>query len=182
EAANELQGAATDAGAKQGARVAVAPDTEPTAWLRDYALAQSALLFAVVGQAPIVLLITYFLLASGAHFRRKLLGLVGPSLSRKRDAVQILEEIDVQIQRYLLATLVSNPVFAVFIWLAFEALGMEHARAGGVAAGVLHFVPYLGPALIALGSGVAGFLQFGSLLNGLAVGGASLVVAVAIGM
>ena len=96
--------------------------------------------------------------------------------------MQILEEIDVQIQRYLLATLVSNILVAVATWLAFEALGMEQARAWGVAAGVLHFVPYLGPGLIALGSGVAGFLQFGSLLSGLAVGGASLAVAVAVGM
>jgi len=182
EAANELQGAAADAGAKQGAHVTVAPDTEPTAWLRDYALAQSALLFAVVGQAPIVLLITYFLLASGAHFRRKLLGLVGPSLERKKDAVEILEEIDVQIQRYMLATLVSNVLVALVTWIAFRMLGMEQAGAWGVAAGVLHFVPYLGPALIAIASGVAGFLQFGSPLHGLAVAGVSLLVACAIGM
>jgi predicted PurR-regulated permease PerM len=47
---------------------------------------------------------------------------------------------------------------------------------------VLHFVPYLGPALTALGSGVVGYLQFGSLLHGLAVGSASLVVAVAVGI
>jgi predicted PurR-regulated permease PerM len=182
EAANELQGAARDAGAKPGARVLVARDSEPTAWLRDYALAQSALLFAVVGQTPIVLLLTYFLLASGAHFRRKLVGLVGPSLSRKKDAVEILEEIDVQIQRYLLATFVSNVLVAFATWLAFRALGMEQAGVWGVAAGVLHFVPYLGPALIALASGVAGFLQFGSPLNGLAVAGASLLVAGAVGM
>jgi predicted PurR-regulated permease PerM len=187
EAANELQGAARDAGAKPGARAAVAQDTAaqdtaPTAWLRDYALTQSALLFAVVGQTPIVLLLAFFLLASGAHFRRKLLGLVGPSLARKKDAVQILEEIDVQIQRYLLATLVSNLLVAVATWLAFQAFGMEHSGAWGVAAGVLHFVPYLGPALTALASGVAGFLQFGSPLKGLAVAGASLAVAIAVGM
>ncbi len=182
EAANELQGAARDAGAKPGARAAVAQDTAPTAWLRDYALTQSALLFAVAGQTPIVLLLAFFLLASGAHFRRKLVGLVGPSLSNKRDAVQILEEIDVQIQRYLLATLVSNLLVAVATWLAFQALGMEQAGAWGVAAGVLHFVPYLGPALTALASGVAGFLQFSSPLHGLAVAGAALAVAVAVGM
>jgi predicted PurR-regulated permease PerM len=182
EAANELQGAAADAGAKPGVRAAAARGGESTAWLRDYALSQSALLFSVVGQAPIVLLLTYFLLASGTHFRRKLLGLLGPSLSRRRDALQILEEIDVQIQRYLLATLVSNVLVAIATWLAFAAFGMEQAGAWGAAAGVLHFVPYLGPALIAFGSGVAGFLQFGSLLSGLAVGGVSLAVTVAVGM
>jgi predicted PurR-regulated permease PerM len=95
--------------------------------------------------------------------------------------VRILEEIDVQIQRYLLAILVSNTLVGVASWLAFEALGMEHAGVWGVAAGVLHFVPYLGPALIALASAVAGFLQFGSPLYALAVAGASLLVSGAIG-
>src|SRR3972149_11811426 len=150
EAANEIQGAATDAGAKPGARVIAVKASEPTAWLGNYALAQSALLFTVAAQTPIVLLLTYFLLASGSHFRRKLIGFVGPSLARKKDAVRILEEIDVQIQRYLLAMLLSNVLVAVCTWLAFEALGMEQAAVWGIAAGGLHFIPYLGPGLIAL--------------------------------
>jgi predicted PurR-regulated permease PerM len=186
EAAHELEGAAADAGSNVapggGARSkpAAARASEPT-WLRDYTLAQSALLATVAAQAPIVLLLTYFLLASGAHFRRKLVQLVGPSLSRKKDAVRILEEIDVQVQRYLLSTLVANALLAVGTWLAFLALGLDQAGVWGVAAGVFHFVPYLGPALIALGSGVAAFLQFGSLFYALAVAGVSLVVAGAIG-
>jgi len=180
KAANELQGAAADAGLKPGARAVVAREPEPTAWLRDYALAQSALLIAVAAQAPIVLLLTYFLLASGQHFRRKLVQFVGPS--HQKETVHILEEIDVQIQRYLLVTLVSNTLIGVCTWLAFQALGMEQAGVWGFAAGVLHFMPYLGPALIALASGVAAFMQFGSPLNALAVAGASLLVAGLIGM
>ena len=184
EAAKELEGATAEAAGEKkrpAARATAARETEPTAWLRDYMLAQSALVITVVAQAPIVVLLTYFLLASGGHFRRKLVGLVGPSLSRKKDAVLILEEIDVQVQRYLFAMLVSNALLAVVTWLAFEALGMEQAGVWGVAAGVLHFVPYLGPALIALASGVAAFLQFGSLLNALAVAAVSLLVAGIIG-
>ena len=198
EAAHELQGAAADAGAPPkagatsgtgvgtGAGTRARPATpaaqapQPT-WLRDYTLAQSALLASVAAQTPIVLLLTYFLLAPGTHFRRKLVQLVGPSLSRKKDAVRILEEIDVQVQRYLLAMLVSNSALGVGTWLAFLALGLDQAGVWGVAAGVLHFVPYLGPALIALGSGVAAFLQFGSLLYALAVTGVSLLVTGAIG-
>ena len=192
EAAQEIEGAATDAGAKQapGAkprapaspppRATAGPSVEPT-WLRDYTLAQSALLVTVAAQAPIVFLLTYFLLASGAHFRRKLVQLVGPSLSRKKDAVRILEEIDSQVQRYLLATLASNVLLALATWLAFLALGMEHAGLWGVAAGIFHFIPYLGPALIALGSGVAAFLQSGSMLFGLAAAGLSLLVAGVVG-
>jgi predicted PurR-regulated permease PerM len=180
ETANELQGAAADAGAKPAPRAAAARATEPT-WLRDYTLAQSALLATVAAQTPIVVLLTYFLLASGEHFRRKLLQLVGPSLSRKRDATAILEEIEVQVQRYLLAMLASNALLAVGIWLSFLALGLDHAGAWGVAAGVLHFIPYLGPAVHALGSGAAAFLQSGSLPYALAVAGTSLLLAGAVG-
>ena len=182
KAANELQGAAADAGLKPGAPMVAARAPESTTWLRDYALAQSALLIAVAAQAPTVLLLTYFLLASGQHFRRKLVQFVGPSLSRQKETVRILEEINVQIQRYLLVTLVSNTLIGVGTWLAFKALGMEHAGVWGVAAGVLHFIPYLGPALIALASGVAAFLQFVSPLNALAVAGIALVVSAMIGV
>jgi len=186
ETAQELQGAADDAGsavAKRSKPVARAtpPAAEPT-WLRDYTLAQSALVAAVVAQTPIVLLLTYFLLASGRHFRRKLLVLVGPSLQAKKRAVRILDEITAQVQRYLLAMLASNALLGAATWLAFLALGVEQAGAWGVAAGVLHFIPYLGPALIALASGVAAFLQFNSLPAAFAVAGASLAVAGLIGM
>jgi predicted PurR-regulated permease PerM len=128
-----------------------------------------------------VLLLTYFLLASGAHFRRKLLQLVGPSLTRKKDAVRILDEIDTQVQRYLLAILASNALLALCTWLAFLWLGVEQAGAWGVAAGVLHFIPYLGPALIVIASGVAAFLQTGSLLFAFTVAAVSMAVAGVIG-
>jgi predicted PurR-regulated permease PerM len=154
---------------------------EPTVWLRDYAIAQSGLLISVVAQAPIVVLLAYFLLASGVHFRRKLVQLVGPSLTRKKDAVRILEEIDVQVQRFLLTMLLSNALVAICTWLAFEALGMEHAGVWGVAAGVLHFIPYLGSALILLGSGVTAFLQFGTVLHAVAIAGVAALVGGAIG-
>ena len=85
KAAHELQGAATDAGAQPGAgarsgtragtpsrQAAVAIQAPEPTWVRDYTIAQSALLATVAAQTPIVLLLTYFLLASGAHFRRKL--------------------------------------------------------------------------------------------------------------
>lgn len=192
KAAQELQGAADDAGAqpetvarpgiraKPAAPAAAARVPEP-AWLRDYTIAQSALLVTVAAQTPIVMLLTYFLLASGPHFRRKLVQLVGPSLSRKKDAVRILEEIDVQVQRYLLAMLASNTLLAVSTWLAFLALDLEQAGVWGVVAGVLHFIPYLGPALLAFGSGVAAFLQSGSPLYAITVAGVSLLVAGAIG-
>jgi predicted PurR-regulated permease PerM len=183
EAATELQGAAADATReKPAARLkSAAREPEPSPWIRDFMLAQSALLFMVAAQAPIVLLLCYFLLASGPHFRRKLVHLVGPSLSRKKDAVRILDEIDSQVQRYLLGIVAGNVLVGLATWPAFEALGVDHAGVWGVAAGVLHFVPYLGAALFAGASGVAAFMQFGSMWQAIAVAGASVAVSFAVG-
>ena len=60
EAANELQRAASDVASKPGTRAAPAhaanaPDS--MAWVRDYALAQSALLLSIAAKPPIILLL-----------------------------------------------------------------------------------------------------------------------------
>jgi len=182
EFAKQLEGATDDASENQGGDLAAPRASERTTWLRDYVRTQSGLLFAVVAQAPIVLLLTYFLLSSGPHFRRKLVGFVGPTLTRKREAIHILDEITVQIQRFLLTMLVSNVLVGVATWLAFKALGLEQAGAWGIVAGVLHSIPYLGPATVAIASGMAAFLQFGLLFDALVVAGAALLVATVVGM
>jgi predicted PurR-regulated permease PerM len=181
EAATELQGAAADATRAKPAARAKPPEPESSSWIRDFVLAQSALLFMVAAQAPIVLLLCYFLLASGPHFRRKLVQLVGPSLSRKKDAVRILDEIDSQVQRYLLGIVAGNAMVALGTWAAFEALGVERAGVWAVAAGVLHFVPYLGAALFAGACGVAAFMQFGTIWQAVAVAGASIAISFVVG-
>jgi len=186
QATKELEGAAADAAAPgKPARAAPAaravPAAAPSPWLNEFMLAQSGLLMVVLAQAPMVVLLTFFLLAAGGHFRRKLLELVGPSVAAREGAVGILEEIDAQVQRYLFTTVLVNVLLATGTWLAFEALGVERAPVWGVAAGVLHFIPYLGPVVLALASGLAAYLQFDSLLSGLAVAGTSLALAAVLG-
>ncbi len=178
-AADELQNVATDAARNPGKRAAppAAPAAAPATWFSDHALAQTRLLVSVAAQTPIVLLLAYFLLASGVHFRRKLVQLVGPSLSRKKDAVRILEEIDAQVQRYLFVTLASNVLVGLATWLTFMAMGVAQAGLWGVFAGVVHFIPYLGTVFVATAAGVAGFLQFGTVLHAAQVAGASIIAA-----
>ena len=150
EATNELQRAAAEAtGNKAAVPTAGARQAASVTWLQDYLLTQSGQLVAGFAQAPVILLLTYFLLTSGQHFRRKLVQFAGPSLSRKKEMVHMLEEINIQIQRYLLVMLAANVLVGVGTWFAFEMLGMEQAGVWGVAAAVLHFIPYLGPALLA---------------------------------
>jgi predicted PurR-regulated permease PerM len=183
KAADELERAAAEAGLKSPeSPVVIAREAGGHEWLRDFLLKQSALLVAFAAQTPVVLLLTYFLLASGTHFRLKLVKLVGPSLTRKKDAIRILEEIHVQIQRYLLVLITSNALIAVLTWRAFEMFELEHAGVWGVAAGVLRFIPYIGTAIVVLGTGITGLLQFGSLPLALALAATSALISGTVGV
>jgi predicted PurR-regulated permease PerM len=128
------------------------------------------------GQAVMVLFLTYFLLVSGDTFRRKLVRITGPTLSRKKVTLQVLDEITAQIQRYLLVQIFTSIVVGVATWLAFLWIGLEHAAIWGIVSGVFNMIPYLGPVIVTGGTGLVGFLQFGTVSMALAVAGISLVI------
>jgi hypothetical protein len=135
-------------------------------------VAQSALLFAVAFPDTDRIAACLFSCSPRASTsRRKLVQLVGPSLTRKKEAVRILEEIDVQVQRYLLSMLVSNTLVGVATWGAFQALGLQHAGVGASRQVSCTSFPYLDRCDRACKRHGA-FLQFGSILNALTVAGA----------
>nr|WP_295769849.1 AI-2E family transporter [Rhodoferax sp.] len=144
--------------------------------IKDHLWTGTMGLLASLGQMGMVALITFFLLASGDQFRRKLVKLAGPTLSKKKVTLQALNQIHDQIQRYLLVQLFTSAVVGVATWLAFLAIGLENAAVWGVAAGVLDLVPYIGSVVIATGSAMVGFLQFGTLEMALLVSGVSLLI------
>jgi predicted PurR-regulated permease PerM len=180
QAAKELQRAAKEAAGEKTPQRA-APPAADWAWVQRYLISQSTLLISVLAQAPAVLLLIFFLLASGEHFRARMLRLLGPRMSRK-EARDMVDEVDTQVQRYLFLMLGINAAVGLSTGLAFWALGVEQPELWGVGAGVLHFIPYLGPGLLAVASAAAAYLQFGSVLRALAVAGASVAVATAIGL
>ncbi|MDP1609438.1 MAG: AI-2E family transporter [Sulfuritalea sp.] len=136
---------------------------------------------AMVGQATMVLFLTFFLLLSGDIFKRKLVRVTGPSLSRRKITVRILDDINDSIQRYMLMLLATNVLVGMLTWLALRWIGLENAGAWAVAAGLLHVIPYLGPMVTAAAMGMAAFMQFDELSQALLVAGASTVIAGAVG-
>jgi len=133
-----------------------------------------AVVFA--GQAVMVLFLTYFLLVSGDIFRRKLVRISGPTLSKKKITLQVLDEITAQIQRYLLVQIFTSILVGVATWLAFLWIGLEHAAIWGIVSGVFNMIPYLGPVIVTGGTGLVGFLQFGTVGMALTVAGISLAI------
>jgi len=124
----------------------------------------------------LVVFFVFFLLASGDLFKRKLVKLVGPSLEKKKITVQILNEIDVQIERFLFVRVITSVAVGVATWLAFRFIGLEQAGVWGIAAGVFNSIPYFGPVIVAAGTAVVGFLQFGTLGMAAYVSGVSLFI------
>jgi predicted PurR-regulated permease PerM len=135
---------------------------------------KSAVVFA--GQLIMVLFLAYFMLASGDTFRRKLVKIAGPTLSRKKITLRVLDKIAEQIQRYLLVQIFTSILVGVATWLAFLWIGLENAAVWGIAAGVLKTMPYLGPVVVCVGTALVAFLQFGTIDMVLLVSGTSLVI------
>ncbi len=136
---------------------------------------------AFLGQAIMVAFLTYFLLLSGDTFKRKLVRLAGPTLTRKKITVHILDDINNSIQKYMFMLLITNALVGVLTWAVFTWLGLENAGAWAVAASLLHIIPYFGPAITAGITGMAAFIQFDSISSALQVAGASLLIATIIG-
>ena len=178
KAATQLEQAAeeTTRAAPVGRGVQRVQIEKPKFNIKDHLWIGTLGLLSMLGQIGIVALITFFLLASGDTFRRKLVKLAGPTLSRKKITLQALNEIHDQIQRYMLVQLFSSALVGLATWLCFLAIGLEHAAVWGIAAGVLNLVPYIGNVIITSGSALVGFLQFGTLEMALLVAGISFVI------
>lgn len=155
---------------------------QPTFKLGDFLMAGSIGLFGFISQVTMVIILVFFLLLAGDTFKRKLVRLTGPSLSDKKITVHILDDIDVSIQRYMFTLLVANVLLALLTWTAFRWIGLDNAGGWAIAAGVLHVIPYLGPALIAVATGMVGFMQFDSFWMALVVSGSSLAIATFVGI
>jgi predicted PurR-regulated permease PerM len=165
--------------AKRAPAVVVA---QPAFKLSSFLWTNSLAVAAFLGQAAMVLFLAFFLLLSGEAFKRKFLRLAGPSLEKRRITLQVMEEINVSIQNFMFMLLTTNALLAIMTWGAFHALGLENAGAWALAAGLLHFIPYAGPAVTAIAVGVSAFLQFDTWSMAFAVAGASLAIATLVGM
>ena len=155
---------------------------QPAFKLGNYLWAGSIGVVGFIGQAIMVIFLVFFLLLGGDLFKRKLVRLTGPSLSKKKITVHILDDINASIQRYMFMLLTTNVLVALLTWIAFRWIGLENAGAWAVAAGLLHVIPYFGPALIAGATGMAAFMQFESFSTALLVSGASMVISTIVGI
>ena len=179
KAATEIEKAASDSG---GPVAGTAPRgvtrvqiEEPMVNIRDFLWSGTVGALTFIGQLITVFFFAYFLMAAGDKFRHKLIK-IGPRFSQKKVTVEALNEITKQIQRYLLVQLFTSTLVGVVSWLAFAAIGLEHAAIWGIAAGVLNSVPYFGPIVVSGGIALVAFVQFGTFGMALSAAGIALAI------
>ncbi|HXD23032.1 MAG TPA: AI-2E family transporter [Gemmatimonadaceae bacterium] len=100
--------------------------------------------FEVVPATFSAIFLTYFLLASGPLFRRK----IARILPGRRDVVQfetIVSEIEIVTSKFLATTTMINAGVGIATALSLWAVGLPSPILWGGVVGVLNFVPYVGP-------------------------------------
>lgn len=124
-------------------------------------------ILAIVGNAVLLPVVLFYLLADWPQFIERLRGFVPPR--HAPGVMAYLRECDAMLGQYLRGQLWVMGLLALYYTLALALAGFELAVPVGVFTGLAVFVPYLG---FGLGAGLAllaGVLQFASWYGVLAV-------------
>ncbi len=111
--------------------------------LRDFLLSQTS--EVVIGIATVLILL-YFLLASGDLFLHKLVKVLS-QLENKKRCFEISRQIQQQISNYFFTVTIIYVGMGLAVGVAMFIMRMPNPVLWGVMAGLLEFIPYLGPAL-----------------------------------
>jgi predicted PurR-regulated permease PerM len=154
----------------------------PALDVRSVLLVGTGSAIVAAGQVVSVLFLTFFLLAAGDLFRRKLIQVVGPSYERRKMTLRILDDVHRLNQHYFAVVLFVNLAVGVAVAIAMYAIDVDRALVWGVAAAILHTIPYLGAAALAAAAGLAAYVQLGGLGPALLAIGLVLAIAGVLGV
>ncbi len=121
-------------------------------------------LLPLLGYLPWLVLIpvvAFFLLKDGASFRRDILATLPRGRLRGRGA-EVFEDINDALAAYMCAALLACLLVGVLCTIGFVVIGVPYALLFGVAAGLLEFIPLVGPLAIAVGTTVVAGFQSGN--------------------
>lgn len=167
-AAREIENAANsgDSATQPSTRANRAPKAAPEAppfRVRDYVMLGTASLTTGFGQFVATIALVYLLLTAGDSFRRTLVRINSGPVSEKKVTVQMLDEIETQIQRYLLVQIAMGMLMGVVAWFVFAWVGLDNALFWAFMGGVLHLIPYAGPTAFVALIGLVAYVQFDNL-------------------
>jgi Predicted permease len=116
----------------------------------------------LIASAVLLSILLYFLLVYDQVFIAKLIKLL-PTLSDKKTAVGIAQDIESQISRYLFTITAINACLGLAVGTAVGLLGLRNPVMWGVMVALLNFVPYLGAFTGIICMTIGAILSFDSL-------------------
>ena len=116
------------------------------------------------------LVLLYFLLASGDLFLRKTIA-VTPKFSDKKRAVDIANQVEAAVSRYLFTVAFINAGLGGAVALAMYFLDVPNPILWGVMVAALNFIPYIGDIISFSVLTIVGLLTFDQLWQSLMVPG-----------
>lgn len=178
EAATEIEKTAAEATptARPASGIQRVQVVQPTFRAADYLWWGSMGIIGFAGEATMILFLAYFLTASGDLYKRKLVKIAGDTLSRKKITVQILDEINRQIENFLITLFATSALVAALTAAALWWLGLREWLFWGIVSGVLNTIPYFGPVIVSGALFVVGYLQFGAFIPSFYVAGAAAII------
>jgi predicted PurR-regulated permease PerM len=115
-----------------------------------------------ITSAVLLTILLYFLLVYDQVFIAKLVKLL-PTLSDKKTAVGIAQDIESQVSRYLFTITAINACLGLAVGTAVGMLGLRNPVMWGVMVALLNFVPYLGALTGIICMTIGAVLSFDSL-------------------
>jgi predicted PurR-regulated permease PerM len=115
-----------------------------------------------VAEAVLLVILLYFLLVYDQAFIAKLVKLL-PTLSDKKTAVAIANDIESQVSRYLFTITAINCCLGLAVGTTVGLLGLPNPVMWGVMVALLNFIPYLGAMTGIICMTVGAVLSFDSL-------------------
>jgi len=106
----------------------------------EVALGKAPKFFAIL---IVVHVLAFFLLVYGARLLKKLVDII-PAVSDKQNVVEIAAEIEQTAARYFSSVTLINAGVGVSVWICVALLGLPHPLLWGVAAFLLHYIPFVG--------------------------------------
>ncbi|PWC85893.1 hypothetical protein TSH100_14435 [Azospirillum sp. TSH100] len=140
-------------------------------WMNQLSSFASGLVY-VVGDAVVVMFAALYLAASPGVYQRGVVLLVPPR-GQKR-ACEVMEVAGDSLWKWLIGQLVAMAAVGTMIGVGLWLLGIPSALALGIVAGLLEFIPLVGPFLAAVPAILIGFAQ--SPQDALWVAGLYLVI------
>ena len=110
-----------------------------------------------LGNAVVVVFVGLFAAADPGTYRRGVLLLL--PRDRRPRVGEVLDEMAAALRWWLVGQLVAVVLIALSMWLGLALIGMEGALLLGLQAGLVNFIPYLGPVIAAVPIGLAAMAQ-----------------------